>query len=68
MNRELETASFSYSAIGNKRDKNQDYIVTSDENNVYIIADGMGGLNQGKLASRIAANMMFDSGCSASNL
>lgn len=49
--------SFAQTDIGRKRQLNQDYVFATDEktgklNNLYIVADGMGGHNAGDYASR----------------
>ena len=49
--------SFSLTDIGRKRQLNQDYVFASDEktgklDNLYIVADGMGGHNAGDFASK----------------
>ncbi len=49
--------SFSMTDIGRKRQLNQDYVFASDEgvgklNNLFIVADGMGGHNAGDFASK----------------
>lgn len=51
--------SFSMTDIGRKRQLNQDYVFASDEgvgklNNLFIVADGMGGHNAGDFASKYA--------------
>ena len=59
VDRKLTTLCKSYTDIGTTRDKNQDYILTSEESNIYIVADGIGGLEGGEIASKIAAEQMF---------
>ena len=59
MGRLLKTISVSYSATGPVRNINQDSLFASDVDHVYIIADGVGGLKDGKTASQIAVQKMF---------
>lgn len=42
------------SHVGNVRDNNEDSYICDTENNVWIIADGMGGLGFGEVASAIS--------------
>ena len=41
---------------GRKRAKNEDAFYVMPENNVFIVADGVGGSNAGEIASRTAVN------------
>jgi PPM family protein phosphatase len=54
------TAAIALSDIGHSREINEDYVITSDKDNIYIIADGIGGLGRGEVASRLAAQKMYD--------
>ena len=42
--------------IGNKRDNNEDYYLSSPEINMWILADGVGGHDAGEVASQLACN------------
>jgi protein phosphatase len=59
------------SDIGSVREENQDSIrlpapgLPPERGLLYVLADGMGGLAQGKLASTLAADAMFESFYSA---
>ncbi len=46
--------SFGASDIGRRRRQNQDTLLVDDETGLYIVADGMGGHNAGKIASEMA--------------
>lgn len=46
---------------GLKRDENQDNFFMSEDHRVLVVADGMGGMQGGSKASRIAVNAMRES-------
>ena len=59
-------SSFSITDTGRQRKNNQDYVFTSDIpigplQNLYIVADGMGGHNAGDYASRYTVDTVADS-------
>ena len=56
--KKLYLKSCSNSNIGNKRKNNQDSIYSSNEQQIYLVADGMGGLHDGKLAGQLAVQNM----------
>jgi protein phosphatase len=42
--------------IGRKRQLNEDYFICDNETNIYLVADGMGGVPGGELASKMAVD------------
>ena len=46
--------------VGRIRDHNEDYISTNDRLGIAILADGMGGLNAGEVASSMSAHLLMD--------
>ncbi|MBD3647787.1 MAG: Stp1/IreP family PP2C-type Ser/Thr phosphatase [Pseudomonadales bacterium] len=45
---------------GRVRDHNEDYIATDDRLGIAILADGMGGLNAGEVASSMSAHLLME--------
>lgn len=50
--------SYGLTDVGLLRTHNEDCFEVDDENQVYIVADGMGGHNHGEVASRVAVDSM----------
>lgn len=46
--------------VGRKRSHNEDFFLVSEDLNLYIIADGMGGHSGGEYASRMAVHTIED--------
>ncbi len=46
--------------IGMKRTHNEDSFMLADEDNLYVVADGMGGHASGEIASRMAIDTLRD--------
>jgi protein phosphatase len=46
--------------VGQVRDHNEDYISCVDQLGVCVLADGMGGLNAGEVASSMSAHLLVD--------
>jgi len=56
----LRVKSFGSTDVGLLRSHNEDCFAVSDREQLYVLADGMGGHNHGEVASRIAVNSIFD--------
>lgn len=48
-----------FDTIQGKKDSNEDTIIVDEEQQIFVLADGMGGHNQGKTASYLTAHNMY---------
>ena len=55
----MNLRSYGYSDVGFVRESNEDAFLASDDKGIYAVADGLGGLPHGSLASRMAVQF-FD--------
>ena len=46
--------------VGQVRDHNEDYVSSDDQLGLAILADGMGGLNAGEVASSMSVHLLMD--------
>ena len=51
------------SDVGHVRENNEDSLAMSGEMNLFVVSDGMGGLDSGELASRLAVNTVLAHCC-----
>lgn len=56
----LRISSFGSTDVGLLRSHNEDCFIVDDGDQVYVLADGMGGHNHGEVASKIAVNTIRD--------
>lgn len=56
----LRIRSYGSTDVGLLRTHNEDCFAVSDRDQLYVLADGMGGHNHGEVASRIAVQSIFD--------
>ena len=54
----LKVSSFGLSDRGKMREKNEDMLYVDDSKRVYAVADGLGGLPRGALASKLAIKLL----------
>jgi len=54
----MKIQAFGISDIGKKRQKNEDSFYVNEDNNLYIVADGMGGHAAGERASKYAVDII----------
>ncbi|MDM8528467.1 protein phosphatase 2C domain-containing protein [Anaerolineales bacterium HSG24] len=53
----VNVTSASKTDVGRKRDHNEDFVWSSDELGIYIVADGLGGYDAGEVASQMATKI-----------
>ena len=56
----LRIRSYGSTDVGLLRTHNEDFFAVSDRDQLYVLADGMGGHNHGEVASRIAVESIFE--------
>ena len=54
----MRIKAYGKSDIGMRRKKNQDYFLIDNSLGIYVVADGMGGMEAGEKASKFVANAM----------
>lgn len=54
--------------IGNKRDNNEDYYLSSPKINMWILADGVGGHDAGEVASKLACDSIEEKVLAGENI
>jgi protein phosphatase len=50
----LPLSAFGWTDVGRKRTSNEDFYAVDEPNELFVLADGMGGHNSGEVASRLA--------------
>ena len=48
------------SDVGQVRDHNEDFIISDEKRGIAVLADGMGGMNAGEVASSMSAHVVMD--------
>lgn len=56
----MKLRSWGVSDIGRRRAHNEDYFLIDEGVSLFVVADGMGGLDRGDIASRMACDRMRD--------
>jgi protein phosphatase len=57
---ELRLRSAGLTDVGLRREHNEDYLLLDDPNQVFVLADGMGGHASGEVASQLAVSQFVD--------
>ncbi|MGA1868033.1 MAG: Stp1/IreP family PP2C-type Ser/Thr phosphatase [bacterium] len=55
----MKAIGFGLTDRGKRRPLNEDYYICDNENNIYVVADGMGGIEGGELASKMAVDVFL---------
>jgi PPM family protein phosphatase len=63
----LMLEAFGLSDPGCVRSNNEDYFISDTHSGIFVLADGMGGANAGEYASRLSAEMIYESLLKASD-
>src|SRR5947209_922842 len=58
---------FGLSDPGCVRSNNEDYFISDIQSGIFVLADGMGGANAGEYASRLGAEMVYETLLNTSN-
>lgn len=56
----MKLRSWGVTDVGQKRSHNEDFFLIDDELNLFLVADGMGGLERGDMASRLTCEVVRD--------
>ena len=54
----MQIESFGQTHVGKVRQNNEDAFIVSDKLKLYAVADGIGSLSHGELASKLAVNLL----------
>ncbi len=56
----MDVIAYGLTDIGKRRKENQDSFRIEEESGFFAVADGMGGMNEGALASKYAVNALYE--------